>query len=118
MGVCPTATMLQKLSVLSLLLCSTAAAINLATWDGAAGTTFNFVELNDPVMGGQSTGTWKVDSSEKVGIFDGEVVNVPSLKAPGFIKAAADAKYFPDASSAAGGDIVLSVPARPQSTRA
>jgi len=86
-----------------------AAEVALATFDGAAGTTFKFVELNDPVMGGKSTGTWNVDMAEKVGIFDGEVVNVPSLKAPGFIKAAADAKYFPDASSVAAGDIVLSV---------
>lgn len=83
--------------------------VTLATFDGAAGTSFKFTELNDPVMGGKSTGTWKVDATEKVGIFDGEVVNVPSLKAPGFIKAAADAKYFPDASSAANGDVVLSV---------
>merc|ERR1712056_81764 len=83
--------------------------VTLATFDGAVGTTFKFVELNDPVMGGKSTGTWSVDTQEKVGVFDGDVVNVPSLKAPGFIKAAADAKYFPDASSAAGGDIVLSV---------
>merc|ERR1712187_623115 len=83
--------------------------VTLATFDGAAGTTFKFAELNDPVMGGKSTGTWKVDSVEKVGVFDGEVVNVPSLKAPGYIKAAADAKYCPDASSVAGGDIVLSV---------
>merc|ERR1712228_649655 len=83
--------------------------VTLATFDGAAGTSFKFTELNDPVMGGKSTGTWKVDATEKVGIFDGEVVNVPSLKAPGFIKAAADAKYFPDASSAASGDVVLSV---------
>merc|ERR1712190_613976 len=73
------------------------------------GTTFKFAELNDPVMGGKSTGTWEVDASHKVGVFDGEVVNVPSLKAPGFIKAAADAKYFPDASSAANGDVVLTV---------
>merc|ERR1712113_1042246 len=83
--------------------------VTLATFDGAAGTSFKFTELNDPVMGGKSTGTWKVDATKKVGIFDGEVVNVPSLKAPGFIKAAADAKYFPDASSAASGDVVLSV---------
>lgn len=86
-----------------------ASEVALATFDGASGTTFKFVELNDPVMGGKSTGTWTVDGANKVGVFDGEVVNVPSLKAPGFIKAAADAKYFPDASSAAGGDIVLSV---------
>merc|ERR1719284_1673373 len=87
----------------------TTASIPLVTFDGATGTTFKFTELNDPVMGGKSTGTWKVDVAERVGVFDGEVVNVPSLKAPGFIKAAADAKYFPDASSVAGGDIVLSV---------
>merc|ERR1712190_490669 len=67
------------------------------------------IELNDPVMGGKSTGTWSVDTQEKVGVFDGAVVNVPSLKAPGFIKAAADAKYFPDASAVANGDVVLTV---------
>ncbi|CAE7540896.1 unnamed protein product, partial [Symbiodinium pilosum] len=63
-----------------------------------AGTTFDFKELNDPVMGGQSTGTWKLDSAG-FGVFDGQVVDVPSLKAPGFIKAAADGS-FPDASAA------------------
>lgn len=88
---------------------STTAGVTLATFDGATGTTFKFTELNDPVMGGKSTGTWKVDTNEKVGVFDGEVVNVPSLKAPGFIKAAGDAKYFPDASSVANGDVVLTV---------
>merc|ERR1712187_856385 len=85
------------------------AGVTLATFDNAPGTTFEFKELNDPVMGGKSTGTWTVDNQKQVGVFDGEVVDVPSLKAPGFIKAAADAKYFPDASSVAGGDIVLSV---------
>merc|ERR1712176_1320265 len=42
------------------------------------------------------------------GILDGEVVNVPSLKAPGFIKAAADGK-FPDVSEFIDGNLVLSV---------
>ena len=37
-----------------------------------------------------------------------QVLDVPSLKAPGFIKAAADGK-FPDASSVADGDLVLMV---------
>ena len=37
------------------------------------------------VMGGKSTGTFAV--SNQLGIFDGEVVDVPFLKAPGFIKA-------------------------------
>jgi len=94
----------------ALLACSTAAAaeVALVSFDGNKDTTFKFVELNDPVMGGQSTGTWRIDGAGKFGVFDGEVVNVPSLKAPGFIKAAADGK-FPDASSAAGGELVLMV---------
>merc|ERR1712217_682438 len=87
------------------------AGVTLATFDNAPGTTFEFKELNDPVMGGKSTGTWTVDNQNQVGVFDGEVVDVPSLKAPGFIKAAADAKYFPDASSvsASDGELVLTV---------
>jgi hypothetical protein len=39
---------------------------------------------------------------------DGEVKDVPSLKAPGFIKAAADGS-FPDASAEIAGDLVLTV---------
>jgi len=85
-----------------------ASAVELVTFDGAPATTFNFVELNDPVMGGLSTGTWVLNATAQAGVFDGEVVDVPSLKAPGFIKAAADGS-FPDASSAADGDLVLEV---------
>merc|ERR1719454_1912351 len=33
---------------------------SLVTFDGADGTTFSFQELNDPVMGGKSTGTWSL----------------------------------------------------------
>merc|ERR1711939_49152 len=54
----------------------------------------------------ESTGTWAV--VDGAGVLDGEVVNVPSLSAPGFIKAAADGK-FPDISSAFGGNLVLTV---------
>merc|ERR1719213_371147 len=78
----------------------------LVTFDGAKETTFKFVELNDPVMGGRSTGTWSLGNG--FGILDGEVVDVPSLKAPGFIKAAADGK-FPDISAFVDGSLVLSV---------
>merc|ERR1712203_1348221 len=78
----------------------------IVTFDGAAGTTFTFKELNDPVMGGKSTGTWSLGSN--FGILDGEVVNVPSLKAPGFIKASADGT-FPDVSEFINGSLVLSV---------
>lgn len=41
--------------------------------------------LSLQVMGGKSTGTFNVENG--LGIFDGEVVDVPFLKAPGFIKA-------------------------------
>merc|ERR1719230_604081 len=82
--------------------------ITLVTFDGSPATTYKFQELNDPVMGGKSTGTWEVDAAKKVGVFDGVVATVPSLKAPGFIKSAADGK-FPDASSAINGDLVLTV---------
>jgi len=89
-------------------LCTSAASVTIATWDGNPSTTFKFVELNDPVMGGQSNGTFSVNKQGKYGIFDGVVKDVPSLKAPGFIKTAADGS-FPDASSAFGGNMVLSL---------
>jgi hypothetical protein len=79
---------------------------SMVTFDGAPATTFKFVELNDPVMGGRSTGTWSL--GDGFGILNGEVVNVPSLKAPGFIKAAADGK-LPDVSDFIDGSLVLSV---------
>merc|ERR1712176_119169 len=78
----------------------------LVTFDGAGATTFQFKELNDPVMGGKSTGTWSLGKG--FGIMDGDVVDVPSLKAPGFIKAAADGK-FPDVSEFLDGSLVLTV---------
>mmetsp|Transcript_75042 Transcript_75042/g.148548 ORF Transcript_75042/g.148548 Transcript_75042/m.148548 type:complete len:128 (-) Transcript_75042:51-434(-) len=87
--------------------------IPLVTFDGAKGTTHKFAELNDPVMGGKSTGTWSLNTTGGFGIFDGEVVIVPSLKAPGFIEAHADGK-FADLSAAAEGDLVLRVRSSPE----
>merc|ERR1711874_950331 len=66
----------------------------------------NFKILNDPVMGGKSTGSWSL--GDGFGILDGEVVDVPSLSAPGFIKAAGDGS-FPDISAFIDGSLVLSV---------
>jgi len=80
----------------------------LVTFDGASGTTFKFIEMNDPVMGGESTGTWLVNTDDGFGIMNGEVVDVPSLSAPGFIKSAADGT-FKDVSADIGGDFILSV---------
>ncbi|KAL3902397.1 MAG: hypothetical protein SGPRY_012083, partial [Prymnesium sp.] len=80
--------------------------IPLLTFDGSPSTTFRFVELNDPVMGGRSSGVWRAGSG--FGSMQGVVLDVPSLKAPGFIKAAADGS-FPPASAAMGGSLVLEV---------
>lgn len=91
----------------TLMMASVAAAVSaettipVITFDGAASTTHTWKEQNDPVMGGRSTGTFTI--KDKVGVFDGEVVNVPFLKAPGFIKAdTSDLKPFPDLRSCTG----------------
>ena len=95
----------------ALLLANTSANEVVVSFDGAAGTTFDFTEMNDPVMGGQSTGTFTVQND--IAVFDGEVVDVPVLKAPGFIKAYADAqpqgKRYKDVSAFINGDVVLRV---------
>lgn len=60
----------------------------LATFDGASSTTYKWKDLNDPVMGGVSTSTWTIDKiKSKSAMWNGEVKNVPSLKAPGFCNA-------------------------------
>ena len=60
-----------------------------------------WVEKNDPVMGGKSTGTFT--SSGSAAVFDGEVVDVPFLKAPGFIKVSTNMnEKYPDVSSCEG----------------
>jgi len=89
---------------------SAGGVIPLVSFDGKSGTTFTFKELNDPVMGGKSTGTWAVQSkaAQSFGMMDGQVVDVPSLSAPGFIKAAGDGKYA-DASAALSGGLNLTV---------
>ena len=81
------------------------ARATVVSFDGVKETTFSFKELNDPVMGGKSTGTWSL--GDGYGILDGEVVNVPALSAPGFIKAAGDGS-FPDMSAFIDGSLVLS----------
>jgi hypothetical protein len=70
------------------------AQLTLVTFDGAPATTFKFYEMNDPVMGGESTGDFTVDAARKVGVFKGDCVNVPKLKAPGFLKASTSSGYF------------------------
>ena len=60
------------------------AEVPIATFDGATGTTLAWAPANDPVMGGRSTSTFKVDADRKLGVWDGSVAIVPFLKAPGF----------------------------------
>ncbi len=62
-------------------------------------------EMNDPVMGGKSTGSFTIDNG--VGHFEGEVVDVPFLHAPGFIQARTiSAEKYPDVSSCTALEIV------------
>jgi hypothetical protein len=54
-------------------------------------------EMNDPVMGGKSKGTFTIEYN--VGVFEGNVVNVPFLHVPGFIHVRSiDSQPFPDIS--------------------
>merc|ERR1719195_2606660 len=69
-----------------------AAELKMATFDGAKETTATWKDLNDPVMGGASTSTFKV-TSDKTGIFNGTCAIVGYLKAPGFAKIVGSAKF-------------------------
>jgi hypothetical protein len=80
--------------------------IDLATFDGKAAHAWK--TESDPVMGGQSDSTWKVQDG--YGEYSGTCRIVPSLKAPGFTIALTEnplMAHFPDVSSASG--IVLGV---------
>merc|ERR1711871_47631 len=87
-------------------------SIKLATFDGAKGTTFKWVALNDPVMGGASTSTFAVEAG--VGVFNGTCRVVSFLHAPGFAKATTQNGWFhhdkfADVSAFLDGDILLEV---------
>lgn len=63
-------------------------------------------EMNDPVMGGRSTGSFRVQSG--LGVFQGKVVDVPFLQAPGFIQArTTDHRPFPDISTCSAFKLTL-----------
>jgi len=59
--------------------------------------------LNDPVMGGKSTAEFAIEGG--LGSLNGEVVNVPSLSAPGFVTMQAKDDSFPDVSGCEGIEI-------------
>lgn len=87
-------------------------SVTLVTFDGSKGTSFDFLEDEDPVMGGESWGNWTSNTAEKYGSLSGEVTMVdrPAVSivgaSPGYIKAGALGS-FPDAYSMAGGAFVL-----------
>lgn len=60
-----------------------ASAADDVTLEDFSNPAHQWQENNDPVMGGESTGTTTV--SDDLLIFNGTVVDVPFLKAPGFI---------------------------------
>lgn len=62
-----------------------------------------WTQMNDPVMGGKSTGTFTINSSTGLGEFVGTCAIVPFLKAPGFIKVeSTPGESWPDVSSCEG----------------
>lgn len=62
-------------------------------------------EMNDPVMGGKSTGSFTIQNG--IGHFEGEVVDVPFLHAPGFIQArTTSSETYPDVSTCTALEIV------------
>ena len=49
------------------------AGVDLVTFDGAKDTTYHWKDLNDPVMGGESSSTWTIDTQvHKTAVWDGE----------------------------------------------
>lgn len=62
--------------------------------------THTWETMNDPVMGGESNSTLVIE--EGIAIFEGNVVDVPFLREPGFITMRTQDGFFPDVSSCSG----------------
>ena len=82
---------------------SSAGRVLLESFDEPSHT---WEEMNDPVMGGKSTGTFTIHDG--LGKFEGEVVDVPFLHAPGFIQVRTQnsMERYPDVSSCTALEIV------------
>jgi len=91
--------MVKSMIMASSIAMAGAASVTLASFGPSDATLRKWRETNDPVMGGKSSGTFTVNNG--IGTMEGTVANVPSLKAPGFINAEAQAK-FADVSSCTG----------------
>jgi len=72
---------------------ASASEISIESFDNPS---LEWRSMNDPVMGGESTGTTQIEDG--VGNFDGEVVDVPFLQSPGFIQMVGSGSY-PDVSA-------------------
>jgi len=84
----------------------------LATFNGAQSTTVDWKEVNDPVMGGKSVGTFAVDQTNKKGVFNGTCALIPALNAPGFCNVQSQPmmfKKFPDVSQYLDGSFMIRV---------
>lgn len=92
-----TATFISLSTILSATSIAIAANAGDILIESFASPTHTWESLNDPVMGGESTGTVKIEN--ELGVFDGEVVDVPFLNAPGFITMETRDGSYPDVSS-------------------
>merc|ERR1719181_1507748 len=82
----------------------------LATFGDKSKTDYKWAEQNDPVMGGQSYGSWSVDTSSPAhGVFTGQVKNVSFLHAPGFCRTTTVQPFFTDASAYLEGGLQLQI---------
>mmetsp|Transcript_412 Transcript_412/g.890 ORF Transcript_412/g.890 Transcript_412/m.890 type:complete len:538 (-) Transcript_412:134-1747(-) len=72
------------------------------TIDSFDPASHEWMSVNDPVMGGQSSGSFTL--RDGAGVFEGEVRDVPSLGAPGFIavRTPRTGSWFPDLRSCDG----------------
>lgn len=94
-------------TVIGTIIAATAATteMTLATFDNTSSLVWQ--ELNDPVMGGQSFGTWSV--VDETGYFSGTVKNVSFLHAPGFCQVETASAFVANASAYINGGIALTV---------
>jgi hypothetical protein len=104
---------MNKLATIMLCLAATSSATAASSDDGVVvlesfdNPRHTWEQMNDPVMGGKSTGKFSIENG--VGKFVGEVVNVPFLQAPGFIQARTtktDHTFYPDTSKCTALEIV------------
>lgn len=63
--------------------------------------------INDDMFGGKSTGTFRIEGAEGVGIYEGHVHNLTRIQGPGFIKLDGGPSTMPDVSTCTGIQLVV-----------